>query len=128
MHMPRAAGMAYIIQARCSLISYPEFRVLANETGAAVGKFIFNDVLCRWGTVEELVTDNGAPIVAGLDWLAKKYHITHIRISPYNKQANGIVERSHRTIHESIVKSCHGNLHRWPEVTPYVFWADRVTI
>jgi hypothetical protein len=127
-HMPKAAGLSYIIQACCSLISYLEFRLLAHETGAAVGKFIFNDILCRWGAIEELITDNGAPIVAGLDWLAKTYHITHIRISPYNKQANRIVEQSHRTICESIVKTCTGDMWRWPVVTPHVFWADRVTI
>ena len=65
------------------------------EMGAAVGKFIFEDLLCRWGTVEEIITDNGVLILAGLNWLTKKYHITHICISPYNKQANGIVEQSH---------------------------------
>ncbi|KIJ29416.1 hypothetical protein M422DRAFT_144255, partial [Sphaerobolus stellatus SS14] len=63
-----------------------------------------------------------------LDWLSAKYHINHIRISAYNKQANGLVERSHRSIRESIVKACDGNISRWPEVTPYVFWADRVTV
>ena len=72
--------------------------------------------------------DNGAPIVAGINWLAKKYHITHIRISPYNKQANGVVERSHRTIQDSIVKACDGNIACWPSITPHVFWVDRVTI
>ena len=128
MHMPKIAGLSYIIQGRCSLISYPEFRILTKETGAAVGRFVFEDLLCRWGSVEEIVTDNGAPIVAGLDWLAKKYHITHIRISPYNKQANGIVERSHRSVRDSIVKACDGDISRWPVVTPHIFWADRVTV
>ena len=128
MHMPKVSGLSYILQGRCSLISYPEFRMLTKETGAAVGRFVFEDLLCRWGAVEEIVTDNGAPIVAGLDWLAKKYHISHIRISPYNKQANGIVERSHRSIRESIVKACEGDILRWPSVTPHVFWADRVTV
>jgi hypothetical protein len=78
--------------------------------------------------VETIVTDNGAPIVAGLEWLSKTYHINHIRISPYNKQANGIVERSHRTIRESIIKACEGDTSRWPTVAPFAFWADRVTV
>jgi hypothetical protein len=86
MHMPKVAGLAYILQGRFSLIAYPEYRILAKETGAAVGRFIFEDLLCRWGAVEEIVTDNGAPIIAGLEWLAKKYHITHIHISAYKKQ------------------------------------------
>lgn len=128
MHMPKAGGFSYIIQARCSLISYPEFRLLRQETAVAVGKFIFNDLLCHWGAIYELVTDNGTPIIAGLDWLAKTYHINHIRISPYNKQANGVVERSHRTIRESLVRTCAGDIQRWPEVASHVFWADRVTI
>ena len=81
MHMPKAGGFSYIIQVRCSLISYPEFHVLRQETAVAVGKFIFNDILCCWGAVEELITDNGALIVAGLEWLVKTYHIVHIRIS-----------------------------------------------
>ena len=116
MHMPRVAGLSYILQGHCSLISYLEFQMLAKETGAAVGKFVFEDLLCRWGVIEEIVMDNGAPIMAGLKWLAKKYHITHIHISPYNKQANSIVERSHRSIGESIVKACDGDITCWPSV------------
>ena len=95
MHMPKVSGFSYILQGCCSLISYPEFQILTKEMGVAVGKFIFEDLLCRWGAVEEIITDNGVPIIVGLDWLMKKYHVTHIHISPYNKQANGIVEQSH---------------------------------
>jgi len=128
MHMPRHSGLQYIIQARCSLTSYAEFKILAQENGQAIGKFIFQEILCRWGTIAEIITDNGTPIIAALDWLSKKYHISHIRISAYNKQANSLVEHSHRSIRESIVKACDGDISRWPEVTPYVFWANRVTV
>ena len=128
MHMPKVAGVSYILQGQCSLISYPKFRILAKEMGAAVRRFIFEDLLCRWGAVEEIVTDNGALIMAGLEWLAKKYHIMHIRILAYNKQANGIVEYSHRSIQDSIVKVCEGDISHCPAVTPHVFWADCVTI
>jgi hypothetical protein len=86
MYMPKVTGLSYILQGRCSLISYPEFRLLAKEMGAAVGKFIFEDLLCQWGAVEEVVIDNGVLVVAGLEWLAKMYHITHISISPYNSK------------------------------------------
>ena len=92
-----------------------------------LGAFIFEEILCRWGGLEEIVTDNGTPFVAALDWLAEKYHIRHIRISAYNSQANGIVERSHRTIRDSLVKACNGDITQWPALTHHVFWADRVT-
>jgi hypothetical protein len=128
MFMPLVSGFRYIIQARCSLSAWPEWRALRTETGRTIGNFIFDDILCRWGAVEEIVTDNGKPYVAALDWLASKYGINHIRISAYNSRANGIVERQHRTIRESIVKACQSDTSRWPTVTPHVFWADRATI
>src|SRR5579863_5663371 len=66
--------------------------------------FLFKEVLCRWGAVEEVVTDNGMPYVAALDWLVDRYGIRHICISAYNSRANGIVEQQHRTIIESLIK------------------------
>jgi Integrase zinc binding domain len=128
MLMPLASGFRYIVQARCSLSTWPEWRALQTETGRTIGSFIFEDILCRWGAVEEIVTDNGTAYIATLDWLASKFGIRHIRISAYNSRANGIVERQHRTIHESLVKACQSDVSRWPTVVPHVFWADRATV
>jgi len=128
MFMPKASGLCYIVQARCSLMSYAEFKMHAQEMAATIGKFIFTELLCRRGAIAELITDNSTPIMVVLDWLAKKYKINHIHISVYNKQANGLVEHSHHSIWESIVKACDSNISRWPEVTPHVFWTDCVTV
>jgi hypothetical protein len=101
--------------------------MLKKENGRTLGAFLFEEVLCRWGGIEEIVTDNGTPFIAALDWLAEKYSIRHIRISAYNSKANRIVERSHRTIHDSLVKTCNGNITQWPKIAPHVFWSDCVT-
>ncbi|KAJ3898899.1 hypothetical protein F5879DRAFT_978801 [Lentinula edodes] len=78
--------------------------------------------------LEEITTNNGPSIVAALDWLWEWYHITHIRIAAYNSQANGTVEVSHRYIRDGIVKACGSDIRQWTRVTPYVFWADRITV
>lgn len=127
MFMPLASGFRYIVQARCSLSAWPEWRALRSETGRTLGSFIFEEILCRWGAVEEIVTDNGTAYVAALDWLATKFGIRHIRISAYNSRANGVVERQHRTIRESLVKACADDTAKWPVLAPLVFWADRAT-
>ena len=127
MHMPKSHGFSYIIQAHCSLSAWPEFHMLCTETAHTLGAFIFEEILCRWGGLEEIITDNRTPFVAALDWLTEKYHIHHIRILAYNSQANGIVEQSHRTIRDSLVKACNGDITQWPSLTHHVFWADCVT-
>ena len=109
MYMPHAGGYRYIVQACCSLTAWPEWRALRIETSRTIGAFIFEEILCRWGAVEQIVTDNGTAYVTALDWLAERYGIHHICISPYNSQANGIVERQHCTVRESIFKACDGN-------------------
>lgn len=127
MYMPAASGFRYLVQARCSLSAWPEWRMLRSETGRTLGAFIFEEILCRWGAVGEIVTDNGSAYIAALDWLANKFGIRHIRISAYNSQANGIVERQHRTIRDSLVKACADDPSKWPALAPHIFWADRAT-
>jgi hypothetical protein len=128
MHLPRSGGFTYIVQGRCSLTGYPEFRMLRKETAQALGDWIFQDVLCRWGTLTEIVSDNSKPFVAALVHLERKYHIKHIRISGYNSQVNGIVEHSHFDVRQAMFKAADGDQNRWSQVAYSVFWSERVTI
>lgn len=128
MLMPPAGSFRYITQAHCSLTAWPEWHALCAETGRTLGMFLFKEVLCRWGAVEEVITDNGTPYVAALNWLVDRYGIQHICISAYNLCANSIMEWQHHTIIESLVKACEGNVSKWPTRAPHVFWADHATI
>lgn len=127
-YMKRVGNYRYVLHARCAMSSVPEARATTAETGEVVGKFIFEDLLCRWGALSDLITDNGPAYVAGLDWLSRTYGINHIRISGYNSQANGIVERKHFDVREAIVKTCDGVEQKWRSVLPQVLWAERITI
>ena len=124
MFMLHALGYRYIVQARCSLTTWPEWHALCTETGCTLSAFLFKEVLCCWGAIEEIMTDNGTAFVAALDWLMQCFGIQHIQILAYNSRANGIIEWQHCTIQESIIKACEGNASKWPSVVPYVFWAD----
>ena len=128
MVMPKVNGFRYVVQARCSLTSYPEWRMLRAENTRSLANFILEELIYRWGMIEEIVTDNGPAYVAAVDYLKEKYPIHHIRISPYNSQANGIVERRHRDVREAIMKAAEGIEEKWPSVIHQVFWAERVTI
>jgi hypothetical protein len=128
MFMPASGGFRYIVQGRCSLIAWPEFRKLRSENANTIGDWIFEDVLCRWGSLREIITDNGKPFIKALEYLADKYGIYHIRLSGYNHRANGIVERSHFDVRQSLYKVAGGNQNKWAPAAHSVFWAERVTV
>ena len=128
MHLTPSGGYKYIVQARCSLTHWPEWEMLRKETAKSIALFILQNIIYRWGTLLEIVTDNGAPFVKALAYLSQHYHITHIRISGYNSRANGLVERSHFDVRQALFKSCDGQESKWSSTAYSVFWAERVTV
>jgi hypothetical protein len=128
MHMPTSGGYKYIVQAHCSLSHYPEYRALRSETAKTLGDWIYENLLCRWGALSEIVTDNGPAFVKAAGYLCKKYRINHIRISGYNSQANGTVERPHFDVRQSLFKASDGDQTKWSGAIHSVFWAERVTV
>src|SRR5258705_8855186 len=117
MHLPKSGSFKYIVQGRCSLVHYVEFRMLRKETGQTIGDWLFEDVLCRWGGLTEIVSDNGAPFIKAIEYLAKKYRIHHIRISGYNSRANRLIKRPHFDVRQALFKSVDGDQSKWYKVT-----------
>jgi hypothetical protein len=83
--------------------------MLRNETGVSLGNWIFEDIICCWGTLSEIMSNNGGPFVKALAYLSKKYHINHIHISGYNSHANGLVECTHFDVWQALCKAIDGD-------------------
>ena len=66
-------------------------------------------VFSRCGFPMTLISDNGPQFVATAfqKWLKDK-GITHVRVSPYHPQGNGVVERMHRTLTNVIARCTDG--------------------
>ncbi|KXN81619.1 hypothetical protein AN958_04107, partial [Leucoagaricus sp. SymC.cos] len=62
-------GYKYIIQAQDLLTSWVEWYALTSETSRMLGQFIFEEILCCWGGLKEIVTDNRTAFVVTLDWI-----------------------------------------------------------
>jgi Integrase zinc binding domain len=118
----------FVVAARDSLSRYLEARPLRAENGETLGKFLLEDIICRWGCPQWIVTDNAPQFIAALKWLNAKYGIIGIKISPYNSQANGPVERGHWDMRQSLYKATGGDPKKWYWFFPQVLWADRITI
>jgi len=120
-------GYKYIVCARDDLSRASEGRALKNNDSISLMRFFWEQIYCRYGAIAEIVTDNGPEVKGAFDQLLRRLKIPQIRISAYNKQANGVVERGHFIIREAIMKSV---THRkdWPTQVPIAFFADRVTV
>jgi hypothetical protein len=113
MYLPPSGGYNFIVQGRCSLIFWLEFRMLQRKTAKVLGDWIFEEILCKWGVLREIVTDNGPACIKVMEYLRKRYHITHIKISGYNSRANGLVNRSHFDVRQALYKVADGNEKKW---------------
>ena len=58
MLIPKAQGYRYIIAARDDLSGAAEGRKLKQATACTVSQFIFEELLCCYGAIAEIVTHN----------------------------------------------------------------------
>ncbi|KXN93296.1 hypothetical protein AN958_00220, partial [Leucoagaricus sp. SymC.cos] len=82
---------------------------------------------CQIQSLEHVVMPPTVQVPAPL---FRKAYIDTMHMPPshaYNSQSNGIVETTHRTVRDGLVKMCAGSIKNWYEYAPYIFWADRVT-
>ena len=125
---PKSNGCGYIVHGRCGMTSWMEGRPLKLENGKAIANWLFEDIICRWGCITEIVTDNGSPYRSAVGWLEQKYGIKGIKISAYNSKANGKIERPHWDVRQMLYKATGGNPSKWFWFFHHVMWADRVTV
>ena len=62
-HMNRCRGYNYIITAVDYLSKFCEMRALKEKSAKEVARFIYEDLICRWGCSEYHITDQGREFV-----------------------------------------------------------------
>ena len=129
MHMtPKSNGCGLIAHGRCGMTSWMEGRPLREENGKTIANWLFEDIICRWGCITEIITDNGGPYRSAVGWLEQKYGIKGITISSYNSKANGKIERPHWDVRQMLYKATDGNPSKWFWFFHHVMWADRISV
>jgi hypothetical protein len=98
-------GHKYIVCARDDLSRATECKALFKNDSTSLMRFFWEQIYCRYGAIAEVVTDNGPEVKGAFAELLRRLNIPQVRISAYNKQANGVVERGHFILREAIMKS-----------------------
>ena len=126
-HMNRCRGNNYIITPVDYLSKYCEMRALKEKSAKEVARFIYEDLIYRWGCSKYHTTDQGREFVNStnkelLELCGTKQRIT----SAYHPQANGLSERMNRSTQESLKKSLKKeDDYDWVEMIPTIGFSHR---
>ncbi|GJZ20663.1 reverse transcriptase domain-containing protein [Tanacetum coccineum] len=106
-----------------------EVKAVATITGSQVKKFVWDNIVCRFGLLGEIVSDNGKHFSDNSfkDW-CEKLNITQRFASVKHSLSNGLVERANRSLGEGIKARLGEGNKNWIEEIPHVLWAHRTLI
>ncbi|GBC00600.1 hypothetical protein RclHR1_03900017 [Rhizophagus clarus] len=125
--LPRTEqGNRYIIVAMDYFTKWPEAKAIENIRAETVAKFIYEEIICRHGVPQEILSDRGTSFVNQIiDKLCENYQTKHRLTSPYRPQTNGMVERFNRTLGECIAKLVNSENKEWDQLVDATLFAYR---
>ena len=111
------------------LTRYAEAFVVPNERGETAANVLMENIICRYGVPEEVITDQGSAFISDLfETMCYQLAVDKIFTSAYHPQGNGINERMHSTLY-TILRSLTGNVaSTWKKQLPYALYVYRTTI
>ncbi|VFQ60552.1 unnamed protein product [Cuscuta campestris] len=121
-------GKKFAIVAIDYFTKWIEAEALANITTQQCKKFIWKNIITRFGAPMNLITDNGPQFrnPRFIEYL-EGFGIKHNRSSVAYPQGNGQVENANRTIVDGLKKRLGEAGNKWLEELPHIVWAFRVT-
>ncbi len=98
-------GFRYIVVVMDYFSRWPEARPLTHANIRQVAKFIYEEIICRFGASRVLQSDRETHFVNKvIQELTDKFQIQHSLSSPYHSQSNGLMERFNRILCEGLAK------------------------
>jgi transposase InsO family protein len=108
------SGNKYIVAFIDLYSGYPEAYAIPDKSAHNIAHLLLEEIFPRHGCPLELLTDNGSE---NLNRKVKEtliaMNIHHITTSFYSPQANGRVERFHRTLHDVMSKKIQEDVSTW---------------
>lgn len=114
----------YILVATEYVTKWAEAQATRTDDAKTVAKFLYENIITRFGCPKELVSDWGIhflnSIIANL---TNKYSIKHRKSTPYHPRANGQTEKTNGILCKIITKIVQGANTDWDECLFDALWA-----
>ncbi|GJY25945.1 reverse transcriptase domain-containing protein [Tanacetum coccineum] len=111
----------FLIVAMDYFTKWIEAKAVATITGNQVKKFMWDNIVCRFGLPGKIISDNGKQFNDNpfKDW-CEKLNIAQRFTSVKHPQSNGLVERANQSLGEGIKARLGEGNKNWTEELPHV--------
>ena len=125
---PTKDGKRYLMTVLDHLSRYCEAIPLKTQTAEEVDRAFVDQIVCRFGSPKCLISDRGGNFTSRLfQRICTELKIKRVLTTAYHPQANGALERSHRTIKNALTTFVHQNQRQWDEYIPKIMYAFNST-
>jgi hypothetical protein len=123
--LPKAGGNQFLLTMIELSTGWTQSVAVPDMTAETTAKYVFRDIVCRFGCPKHIRSDKGGAFISEMfQALVKLMGGVSITTTGYRAQANGAVERSHRTLFSVIRQMLKGyeNKTTWAEAAEVAHW------
>jgi hypothetical protein len=122
-------GNKYILTFMDDLSKFLRAIPIPNQEANTVAKAFVENIICLHGVPEVVLTDQGTNFIGSVfKSVCKLFNIKKIQTTSYHPQANGALERSHRTMAEHLRSLVNQSQTDWDEWIPQVVFTFNTTV
>jgi len=125
---PRKGQVKFLLVVVDYFFKWIEAEPLATITANQVQRFVWKNIICRYGIPHTIITDNGRQFIdKGLTEFYRNLKITHITSFVEHPQTNGQAEAANKVLLDQLKKRLDGAKGKWSNELLEIFWTYRCT-